>query len=186
MTTPDATGEGIETYRPFPNLPSRNLLQRGVEIPLLVRALDLPRGGRVLEVGCGRGVALRAFAERLEPEFLVGIDPERGFLSEFVASGGLRFAGVVAADVRTLPFPERAFDLVVDFGTTFHIRRADVALHETARVLAPGGVFATETRWAQRLSHPIRTRGRRVPWAAVDAFEPRRHAGLWASYVRRS
>lgn len=185
MTAPDATGEGIETYRPFPNLPSRNLLQRCVEIPLLVRTLALPRGSRVLEVGCGRGVALRAFAERLEPELLVGIDPERGFLSEFALAGGLRVARVVSADVRSLPFPGRAFDLVVDFGTTFHIRRAGVALHEIARVLAPSGVFATETRWAQRLSHPIRTRGRRVPWVA-DAFEPRRHAGLWASYVRRS
>lgn len=45
-------------YRPFPNEGSRNWRQEHVEIPLMLRALDLPRGARVLEIGCGRGVAL--------------------------------------------------------------------------------------------------------------------------------
>lgn len=169
-------------YSPFPNVPFRNVLQRRIEIPLLVRALALPRGGRVLEVGCGRGVAVPALARLLDPSRLVGIDVERGFLREFTRSEDSILARVAQADVRSLPFPDGAFDLVVDFGTAHHVARADLALQEVARVLAPGGVFATETRWAQRLSHPIRTRGRRL--RVPPELEPRRAAGLWASHTR--
>jgi cyclopropane fatty-acyl-phospholipid synthase-like methyltransferase len=54
VAEPTLSGE----YRPFENVETRNGLQALVEIPLMLRALPLPRGGRVLEVGCGRGVAL--------------------------------------------------------------------------------------------------------------------------------
>ena len=82
MTTPplapprphDALGGPLEEYTAFPNMESRNGLQARVEIPLMLRALGLPRGARILEVGCGRGVALPLFAERLAPAVLVGVD----------------------------------------------------------------------------------------------------------------
>jgi SAM-dependent methyltransferase len=72
------------------------------------------------------------------------------------------------------------FDLVVDFGTCFHIERSVDALREIVRVLAPGGLFATETPLSQLLSHPVRSFGRRLPWRAVAALKPGRHAGLWS------
>ena len=46
-------------YEPFANVPARNLLQQNVEIPLFVAALRLPKGGRVLELGCARGYILK-------------------------------------------------------------------------------------------------------------------------------
>ena len=54
-------------YEAFPNVEARNGLQERIEIPLMLRALGLEKGGRILEVGCGRGIALRVFAERLTP-----------------------------------------------------------------------------------------------------------------------
>src|SRR5438067_9515533 len=63
-----------EEYVAFGNVESRNGLQERVEIPLMLRALALPRGGRVLEVGCGRGIALAVLSARLQPARLVGID----------------------------------------------------------------------------------------------------------------
>jgi hypothetical protein len=54
-------------YRPFPSESGRNTRQVAIEVPLMVRALGLPTGGRVLEVGCGRGVALPVLARLLHP-----------------------------------------------------------------------------------------------------------------------
>src|SRR4051812_20124013 len=71
---PRAPSGPRDDYRGFGNVESRNGLQERVEIPLMLRALRLPRGGRVLEVGCGRGIALPVLSERLEPAELVGVD----------------------------------------------------------------------------------------------------------------
>ena len=81
-------------YRPFPNEAGRDTRQATIEIPLMVRALGLPTGGRVLEVGCGRGVALPWLARLLRPSRLVGLDIEPAFLAE--AGQRLVVAGVVA------------------------------------------------------------------------------------------
>jgi hypothetical protein len=90
-------------YRPFPNEAGRDTRQATIEIPLMVRALGLPTGGRVLEVGCGCGVALPGLARLLRPSRLVGLDIEPAFFAE--AGQRLEVAGVVAelvpGDVRT-------------------------------------------------------------------------------------
>lgn len=176
-------------YERFPNMESRNGLQAAVEVPLLVRMLRLPTGGRLLEVGCGRGIALPVLAERLAPASVTGIDVDGEALEEAAhraAAAGLRVA-LHAADVRALPFDDASFDLVIDFGTCYHVSGNDdgrrAALVEIARVLRPGGLFAHETRVAQRLAHPVRSRGRRLPWDEVPELMPSHSAMLWA--VRR-
>jgi SAM-dependent methyltransferase len=89
-------------------------------------------------------------------------------------------------DVRALPFPDASFDLVVDFGTCYHVSRREQALREIARVLATGGRFVHETRLSQALSHPVRSRGRFLPWEVVSELAAERHALLWASRVNSS
>jgi ubiquinone/menaquinone biosynthesis C-methylase UbiE len=170
-------------YRPFPNEEGRNTRQETLEVPLLVRALGLPKRVRVLEVGCGRGIALVPLARLLEPVRLTGLDIEPAFLAE--AQGRLDRAGVKAelipGDVRALPFPDAAFDLVIDFGTCYHIARGEVALREVARVLAPGGLFVHETPLSQFLSHPVRSFGRTIPWHREPRFGRPRRALLWSA-----
>ena len=103
---PRAPGAPRDDYRAFGNMESRNGLQERVEIPLMLRALGLPRGGRVLEVGCGRGVALPVLSERLEPEELVGVDID----PSLIRAAGLRVsrtqtrASLHIADVRDFCF----------------------------------------------------------------------------------
>jgi SAM-dependent methyltransferase len=174
-------------YRPFPNEEGRNTRQASLELPLMVRALGLPKGGRVLEVGCGRGVALPGLARLLRPSRLAGLDPERAFLAEARARLDLEGfdAELVPGDVRRMPFPDAAFDLVVDFGTCYHIARPALALAEIARVLAPGGLFVHETPLSQLLSHPVRSFGRRMPWRSIGLFERHRTALLWTARRRR-
>ena len=169
---------------------SRNGLQERVEIPLMLRALRLPRGGRVLEVGCGRGVALPVLSERLAPVELVGIDIDPALIrarrtaSEPHADSRLMHV----ADVRDLPFDNDSFDIVIDFGTCYHVgggaRGQLSALSEIARVLKPGGLFVHETRVAQHLAHPVRSFGRRLPWARVASLRAERRAVLWTTRRR--
>ena len=175
-------------YRPFPNLAYRNCIQQRFEVPTLARLLRLPPGRRVLEVGCGRGVALPALARACRPALLVGLDVEPEFLVEaaYELTRERVAARLVCADVREMPFEDGSFDVVVDFGTCYHIDRPDLALAEVARVLAPGGVFAHETPLGQTFAHPVRSLGRALPWAAAPSLARARHAGLWASETRRS
>ncbi len=95
-------------------------------------------------------------------------------------------AELVWGDVRDLPFADAAFDVVIDFGTCYHIARPGPALAEIERVLAEGGVFVHETRASQLLSHPARAWGRRLPWHLAPTLRPRRHGLLWASRSKRS
>ena len=173
-------------YQPFENQGHRNFLQRFVEVPVFAWALALPTGGRVLEIGCGRGVALPVFASLLRPSVLIGIDLELAFLEEASrALAGTDCYRLAVGDLRQLPFPDNTFDVVVDFGTCYHVHRGDAALEEIARVLAPGGIFATESKLAQVLAHPIRTRGKRLSIPKGVKLVPRRHAGMWMSFAKQ-
>lgn len=178
-----------EEYEKFGNVETRNGLQARVEVPLLLRALRLPLGGRVLEIGCGRGVALPVLADGLLPRELMGVDIDPSLLD--AAQARLRSAQVratlVEADIRDLPIESSSFDIVIDFGTCYHVSGGEAgsleALREVARVLRPGGLFVHETRVAQHLAHPVRSFGRTLPWAAVPQLVRDRAAVLWG--VRR-
>jgi len=172
---------------PFGNVETRNGLQALLEIPLMIRALKLPRGAQVLEIGCGRGVALPVLDDRLEPVELIGLDIDGALLAEarVRVRNTCTYATLVEGDVRDLPFEVGRFDLVIDFGTCYHVsdtmdgRRE--ALCEVARVLRTGGLFVHETRAAQRLAHPLRSFGRALPWWTVPSLVPDRSAVLWAA-----
>lgn len=176
-----------DAYREFPNAERRNCIQKRLEVPALVWLLGLPRGQRMLEVGCGRGVALPVLAELCEPSRLTGLDVDPGKLA--AAERHLSARGVAAelrcGDVRQMPFADGSFDVVIDFGTCFHISRPEAALSEIARVLGEGGVLVHETPLSQLLAHPCRSAGRRLPWAAAPELAPCGTALLWSRRVNR-
>jgi ubiquinone/menaquinone biosynthesis C-methylase UbiE len=176
----------VEDYVPFPVLAHRDLWQASLEIPFIIHCLGIPPAQRILEVGCGRANALVPLAERCAPRRLVGLDVDGGLLAG--AQRHLEASGVAAelfqADVRSLPFPDRAFDVVLDFGTCYHIATPERALAEIARVLAPGGRLIHETPLAQLLAHPVRSSRRLLPWAAVPRLVFHRNALLFASRVK--
>ena len=171
----------LPEYQPFPNVTRRNFMQERLELPLLLTLLGLPKGGRILEVGCGRGVALPVVAKALKPVVLIGLDIDAALLVE--AARRAREKGVIAAfrqgDVRKMPFPMESFDMVIDFGTCYHLRGPERALREVSRVLKPGGLFVYETPTSQLLSHPVRTRGARLPWHVVPQLRVWRDRVLW-------
>ena len=173
-------------YEPFANQEWRNVLQSALEVKLAAKLLHVPKGLRVLEVGCGRGIALAALTRVCQPASLAALDIDPALLE--VARANAREQGLdvtfVEGDVRNMPFDDAAFDLVVDFGTCYHVARPEAALAEIERVLAPGGLFVCESPIAQLLAHPSRSTRRRLPWQAAPLLVPHHCAGLWASRVK--
>jgi ubiquinone/menaquinone biosynthesis C-methylase UbiE len=170
-------------YRPFENQAYRNVVQTWLEIPTLLRLFPISAGGSILEIGCGRGVGLSRLAALCKPSRLAGLDIAPELIScarRRLAQDGVD-AQLCSADVRGMPFADGEFDVVIDFGTCYHIDEPDAAIREVARVLRDGGVFIHEGPLAQLIAHPIRSRRRTLPWSATEELIGERQALLWAS-----
>ena len=121
-----------------------------LEDALLRDMLGDVAGCAVLDLGCGDGklaVRLAALGARV-----VGLDADPAMLraaaSRAAAAGvGMDFA---AGRARTLPFPDRRFDIVVAVTVLCFVPDAEAAFREIARVLQPGGavVIGELGRWS--------------------------------------
>lgn len=107
---------------------------------------------RVLDVGCGRGVVLVGAARRLKSGAAFGIDLWQAEdlsgnrPSATVRNAQLEGVGdrvyVQTADMRSLPFRDRSFDVVTSCAAIHNLYKAEdreKAIREVARVLKPGG-----------------------------------------------
>jgi SAM-dependent methyltransferase len=120
-----------------------------------VDALALPAGSRVLEVGCGAGLATVELARR---GFSLTSTDASGDMVELASrrvaesgvgggdAGGVGVGdgvgdgvSVSVADVHALPYPSGSFALVVGLGVLPWLHSPERAVEELARVLAPGG-----------------------------------------------
>lgn len=106
----------------------------------VVELSGIPRGGRILEVGCGTGQATLPFARR-------GYRIACVELGENLAAVARRnLADYPGVEIRVGDFedgeiPEAAFDLAVS-ATAFHWLDPEVAYPRVARALRPGGSIA--------------------------------------------
>lgn len=104
----------------------------------------VPRGARVLDLGCARG--REVFRERAG--FVMGLDMARNALSECA----MHYDGVVAGSLTALPAGDESFDCVVSSHVLGHVpvETKDQVLSEIRRVLRPGGrslhVVETDSR----------------------------------------
>ncbi|HEU5158755.1 MAG TPA: class I SAM-dependent methyltransferase [Streptosporangiaceae bacterium] len=107
-----------------------------------VRWLDVPAGRRWLDVGCGTGALTATVLAIAAPGQVTGVDPSEGFLAAArtrIADGRAAFG---VGDARSLPLPDRRFDVVVSGLAVNFVPDPPLAVSECVRVTAPGGVVA--------------------------------------------
>ncbi|MFJ7072526.1 class I SAM-dependent methyltransferase [Streptomyces sp. NPDC098781] len=111
-----------------------------------VENLDLGPGDRVLEIGCGRGVAITLVCERLTSGTVTAIDRSSTAVEEArrrnarcVAAGR---AVVRTAAVEEADFPAASFDKIFAVNVNlFWVRSPERELAALRRWLAPGGAL---------------------------------------------
>jgi len=109
----------------------------------LLDAVNVRKGERVLDLGCGPGTVSAAAQER--GASCVGVD----FSDAMVGEARRRNPGIdfKTGDVHALPFGDAEFDVVIANLVVHHLGDPDRALKEAQRVLKPGGRLAF-TVWA--------------------------------------
>jgi ubiquinone/menaquinone biosynthesis C-methylase UbiE len=117
---------------------------------LAVTELGIRSGDMVLDLGCGPGADLAAFAEATGPEGrVIGVDNDPAAVAEAATrAAGLSQVDVVRGDVHALDIPDASVDRVHTDRVLQHVGDPAAALREARRVLRTGGtaVFA-EPDW---------------------------------------
>jgi SAM-dependent methyltransferase len=101
-------------------------------------------GRRILDVGCGVGMYVRAFSQFSPHVYGVDIDLER------VSRANILVPHVSVAPAERLPFPDDTFDVVLLHEVIEHVDDDAQALAEACRVTRPGGhtiIFAPNRRY---------------------------------------
>lgn len=128
------------------NRDNRNHL---VKVRAIADAIEVARGGTVLEVGTGTGLHARWLLENTAVKY-TGVDASAAML-ELARQRLERFEGRVTlgvADGHRLPFGDGTFDATFCFGTLHHLTAPKIGVGEIVRVTRPGGrVALMEPNW---------------------------------------
>jgi SAM-dependent methyltransferase len=118
----------------------------------LVAFAGIKAGDKVLDVGCGTGVA--AITARRIGAKVTGLDLTPALLERARENAAIAGFGDIVwkeGDAEALPFKDGEFDAVISQYGHMFAPRADVAAREMLRVLRPGGRIAFST-WPPELA----------------------------------
>lgn len=111
---------------------------------------ELPPNPRILDLGCGSGVASLVLAQSL-PCQITALDLHQPFLDQLETlaerAGLSERITTLQADIVDLPFPAGSFDLIWSEGALYVVGFEE-GLRHGRRLLQPGGLLAvTEVTW---------------------------------------
>ena len=145
----------------------REVLSRAVADLHSLAGPDLPASfNRLMDVGCGQGLAFALAQQHFAPREIVGvdIDPRMLELARQAARRCVVPVEVHACSVTRLDLPDASVDAILCHQLIHHVANQEGALRELHRVLRPGGyLFLSESceafiktwtvRWFFR--HPV-------------------------------
>jgi ubiquinone/menaquinone biosynthesis C-methylase UbiE len=114
---------------------------------LLVDQMNIRPNDRVLEIGCGHGVAATLVCRRLKGSHLTAVDRSRKMMeaatrrnAEYIAAGKAEF---IVARLEDLDMGDRRFDKIFAVRVGLFYREPGRARRLVERWLAPGGQLFT-------------------------------------------
>jgi SAM-dependent methyltransferase len=152
---------------------------------LLARGIDVRPGARVVEIGCATGTLTLELARRFDgASHIRAFDESPAFVTEARArldgerAPHAEVAFEAHADLpASIPFADRAADLVVSNLAIADAADPRAAVKAAARLLAPGGVLAISAAlrgtWGEFLDlfrEVLRENGRQESLSAVDRY----------------
>jgi SAM-dependent methyltransferase len=105
--------------------------------------LDVPKGLRWLDAGCGNGAFTEEIIAHCAPAAVTGIDPAEAQISYARARPGTKQADYQLGDAQDLPSDDGSFDVAVMALAISFIPDPAKAVAEMARVVRSGGSVAT-------------------------------------------
>jgi malonyl-CoA O-methyltransferase len=147
------------------NYDAHAVLQHEVGQRLLDRLEYLRREpARILDLGCGTGIASHALKTRYPGAMVAGVDWSRGMLRRFSDRPFEDERPLpVCGDMQALPLAPRSFDIVFSNLAMQWSPDPRVTFAEVRRILRPGGMFLFTTFGPDTLCEL------RAAWARVDA-----------------
>jgi phosphatidylethanolamine/phosphatidyl-N-methylethanolamine N-methyltransferase len=146
-------------------------------IAAVIRALNIPAGAKVLEVGVGTGLALEAYPPHCQ---VLGVDLAPDMLEyaeDRIQQNGWRHVTVEAMDAMNLKLPDDSFDYVTAFHVVSVVPDATKLMREVQRVCRPGGRvvvinhFRSEKRLLAALDRGCEPLTRRWGWHTLERAE---------------
>lgn len=102
----------------------------------------IPRGGVVIDVGCGTGRALPALRQAVGPHgTVIAVDLTPEMLHQARPKARAARAALLLADAQHLPFATASVDAVFAAGLIMHMPDTEAGLWQLARVTRPGGLL---------------------------------------------
>jgi SAM-dependent methyltransferase len=137
-------------------------------------------GQRVLDLGCGTGVATRTVARRVgRTGSVLGVDPTPAFIAQaksLALQNGLANASFEVGDGRRLRFSDGEFDTVLAVTVLSHLPERVQVLSELRRIVKPGGkILVMDGDYASnQIEHPDRATTDRIvaAWRASVVDDP--------------
>lgn len=112
-------------------------------IPTIQRHFNLGARSSVLDVGCAKGFMLHDMVQLIPGITVKGVDISRYAIESAIED---MKPHVQVADAKSLPFPDRSFDVVISINTIHNFDRADcaTALREIERVKRRGAFVTVD------------------------------------------
>lgn len=104
--------------------------------------LNVPVGGRWLDVGCGTGVLTRSILELANPQQVIGVDQSAAYVEFARTQTEDSRASFEVGDAQQLRFDADRFDAAVSGLVLNFVSRPDRAVAEMVRVVRPSGIVA--------------------------------------------